>query len=94
MTTPHVYYSMHNTQYMKLLVRQGYSAIYDAQNNSLTYEFRVANEKLSLLCLYLHLWSVGSGERSKMQGTSVLWDVAKSTAEGVKISCGSAQCMV
>ena len=35
----------------------------------------LANEILTLLCLYLRLWSVGSGERPKMQGTSIAWTV-------------------
>ena len=58
-------------QYTKLLLRRGYSTVYYARNNSCACEIILANEILTLLCLYLHLWSVGSGERPKMQGTSV-----------------------
>ena len=45
--------------------------VYYAQNNSCVCEIMRANEILTLRCLYLRLWSVGSGERPKMQGTSV-----------------------
>ena len=41
------------------------------QNNSYAYEIMLANKMLTLPCLYLHFWSVGSGERPKIQGTSV-----------------------
>ena len=61
----------HNTQYMKLLARQDYSTIYYTQNNSRTCKIMYATEILTLLCLYLRLWSMGSGERPEMQGTSV-----------------------
>ena len=63
--------AQHNAQYLKLLPCRGYSTVYHAQNNSCAYEIMLANEILTLLCLYLRLWSVGSSERPKMQGTSV-----------------------
>ena len=50
---------------------RSYSTVYYAQNNSSTYEIMLANETLTFVCLYLRLWSVGSGERPKMQGNSV-----------------------
>ena len=74
MTTPHVV--QRNTQNAKLLVRRGYSTVYYAQNNPRSCEIILANEILTLLCLYLRLWSVGSSERPKMQGTSVLFEPA------------------
>ena len=45
---------------------QGYSTVYYAQNNSRACEIMLANGILTLLCLYLRLWSVGSGEKPKM----------------------------
>ena len=39
--------AQHNAQYLKLLVHQGYSTLYYAQNNSPTYEM-LANEILTL----------------------------------------------
>ena len=67
--------AQHNAQYTKLLVRQGYSTVYYAQNNSCAYKIMLANEIQTLLCLYLHLWSVESGERPKMQGTNIGQDL-------------------
>ena len=63
--------AQHNAQYAKLLLRRGNSTVYFAQNNIRPCEIMLANKILTLLCLYLRLWSVGSGERPKMQGTSV-----------------------
>ena len=63
--------AQHNAQYAKLLVHRGYRTIYYAQKNSRAYEIILANEILTLLCLNLHLWSVGSGERPEMQGPSI-----------------------
>ena len=56
--------AQHNAQ---LLPRRGCSTVYHAQNNSRAYEIMLANEILTLLCQYLRLWSVGSGERPKMR---------------------------
>ena len=60
-----------NAQYAKSLVHRGYRTVYYAQKNSRAYEIILANEILTLLCLNLHLWSVGSGERPEMQGPSI-----------------------
>ena len=37
-----------------------------------TYQIMLANKMQTLLCLYVHLWSVGSVDRLKMQGTGVV----------------------
>ena len=58
----------HNTQYETLLVLRGYSTVYYAQNNSRVYRIMLAIR----LCLkYACFCDVGSGERPKMQGTSL-----------------------
>ena len=54
------------------LARRDNSTVYYAQNNSRACEIMLANEILTLLWLYLRLWSMGSGKRPKMQGTSVI----------------------
>ena len=63
--------AQHKVQYAKLLPHQGYSTVYYAENNSRACKIMLVNVLLTLLCLYLHLWSVESGEIPKMQGTSV-----------------------
>ena len=62
--------AQHRAQYAQLSVGQGDSTL-SAHNNSPCLQNVLANEILTLLCLYLRLWSVGSGERPKMQGSSV-----------------------
>ena len=59
--------TQHNAQYARLLSRWGYSTVYNAQNNSRAYEIMLANNTLTLLCLYLHFWSEESGEHVRDQ---------------------------
>ena len=72
MTTPRVWHSItHNVRNcwcVKIILLFN---VYYAQNNSRAYEIMLTNEILTLLCLYLHHWSVESGERPKMQGSNV-----------------------
>ena len=65
--------TQYNTLHTKLLMCWGYSMINYAQNNSRIYEIMLANEILTLLCLYLRLWSVGSSKRPKLHNCSRIW---------------------
>ena len=67
--------AQHNAQYAKLLPRRGYSTVYYAQKNCRACEIMLAREILTLFCLYMLFWSVGSVERSKMQGISVVLEL-------------------
>ena len=64
--------AQHNAQYAKLwYVKVILLLLRYAPNNSYAYKITLANRIPTLICLYLSLWSEGSGERPKIQKTSI-----------------------